>query len=366
MEMKPDLRSLSLKELKEVMEQLNEKSFRAVQVYEWLHKKQAQGIDEMTNLSTALREKLKNRYELYNLEPVKVLEDSEDGTFKYLFGTIDGNVIESVFMSYEHGYSVCISSQIGCRMGCRFCASTIDGRVRDLTAGEMLEQVYMMQRLQNTGMNKEKSDAGSKDMPLLKRISNVVVMGSGEPFDNFDNFVRFYEMLTDEKGINISGRNVTVSTCGLTEKIRELADRQFALTLAISLHAPNDELRRTIMPIAVKYPIKEIISACDYFFEKTGRRITFEYSLMSGINDSQECAGELAVLLGKRNCHVNLIPVNPVKERDFKRTGEKDITSFKKLLEKNKINVTIRRGLGKNIDAACGQLRRSYMENKKG
>ena len=345
MERKPDLRSLSLSELKDEIGHMGEKSFHAVQIYEWLHKKQAQSVDEMTNLSAALREKLKNSYDLYNLTEVKALEDCEDGTFKYLFATGDDNVIESVFMSYEHGYSVCISSQVGCRMGCSFCASTIGGKVRDLTAGEMLEQVYMMQKLQN------------------KRISNVVVMGSGEPFDNFDNFVRFYEMLTDKDGLNISGRNITVSTCGIIDKIRELADKKYALTLAISLHAPNDELRRRIMPSANKYNIEGIISACDYFFEQTGRRITFEYSLMSGINDSESCANELGRLLAGRNCHVNLIPVNPVKERDYRRSGEKDIARFKKILEKNKLNVTIRRGLGKNIDAACGQLRRSYMTN---
>ena len=354
MDVKPDLRSMNLDELKKLMRELGEKEFRASQIYEWLHKKQIQSLDEMTNISLALREKLKKTVGLYNLEAVQVLEDSEDGTFKYLFGTDDGNVIESVFMSYEHGYSVCISSQVGCRMGCRFCASTIGGRIRDLTAGEMLEQVYVMQRLQNESSLQE------------KRISNVVVMGSGEPFDNYDNFIRFYETLTDGKGINISGRNVTVSTCGLVERIRNLADKKFALTLAISLHAPNDRIRKSIMPSANKYSIEEILSACDYFFEKTGRRITFEYSLMAGINDSKECAGELGELLKNRNCHVNLIPVNPVKERDFKRTSEKDIAGFKKLLEKYKINVTIRRGLGKNIDAACGQLRRSYIEGGEG
>ena len=342
---KPDLRSLSLEKLKTEIVQMGEKSFHAGQIYEWLHKKQAQSIDEMTNLSVSLREKLKNSYELYNLTAVNALEDLEDGTFKYLFKTIDDNVIESVFMTYEHGHSVCISSQVGCRMGCSFCASTIGGRVRDLTSGEMLEQVYMMQRLQD------------------KRVSNVVVMGSGEPFDNYDNFVSFYEMLTDKNGLNISGRNITVSTCGIIDKIRDLADRKYALTLAISLHAPNDELRRRIMPSANKYSIEGILSACDYFFNETGRRITFEYSLMAGVNDTAECANELGSLLKGRNCHVNLIPVNPVKERDYRKSRDTDIARFKKILEKNKLNVTIRRGLGKNIDAACGQLRRSYMEN---
>ena len=348
MDAKPDLRSLNLTELKNVIAGLGEKSFRAVQVYEWLHKRQAKSFDEMTNLPVRLREVLGQEYELYNLREIKALEDPEDGTFKYLFAVNDGNVIESVFMSYEHGYSVCISSQVGCSMGCRFCASTIGGKVRDLTAGEMLEQVYLMQKLQG------------------KRISNVVVMGSGEPFDNYDNFVRFYEMITDKDGLNISGRNITVSTCGITDKIREIADKQYALTLAVSLHAPDDELRKEIMPSARKYSIGEIMSACDYFFEKTGRRITFEYSLMAGINDSEECARKLGELLKGRNCHVNLIPVNPVKERNFVRSGTVDITRFKKLLEKSKINVTIRRGLGKNIDAACGQLRRSYIKETGG
>jgi len=348
MDFKPDLRSFNLSELKIIMVELGEKSFRATQVYEWLHKRQAQSFDEMTNLSMTLREKLNGKFVLYNFSAVKELEDQEDGTFKYLFAGIDGNVIESVFMSYEHGYSVCISSQVGCGMGCRFCASTIGGKVRDLTAGEMLEQVYMMQRLQG------------------KRISNIVVMGSGEPFDNYDNFIRFYEMVTDKDGLNISGRNITVSTCGITDKIRDAAEKRYAFTLAVSLHSPDDELRRQIMPSARKYAISDIMSACDYFFEKTGRRITFEYSLMAGINDSKECAEKLGELLKGKNCHVNLIPVNPVKERNFVRSGVMDVTRFKKLLEKTKINVTIRRGLGKNIDAACGQLRRSYIQETGG
>ena len=344
MDEKTDLRSLSLSEIEDYIEGMGEKKFRSSQVYEWIHAKQAQSFNEMTNLSKALRAKLEDRFGLFNMEAVKILEDEEDGTFKYLFKTLDGNVIESVFMTYEHGYSVCISSQVGCRMGCRFCASTIGGKIRDLTAGEMLEQIYVIQKLQG------------------KRVSHIVVMGTGEPFDNYDNFIRFYEIITDKAGLNISGRNITVSTCGIVDKIRELADREYALTLAISLHAPNDELRKTIMPSANIYSISSILSACDYFFEKTGRRITFEYSLMKGVNDTEKCAQELSKLLERRNCHVNLIPVNPVKERDFKRSRDEDVDRFKKLLEKNRINVTIRRGLGKNIDAACGQLRRSYAE----
>ena len=340
---KPDLRSLSLQELKRETEEAGEKSFRATQVYEWLHKKNVSGLDEMSNVPAAFKEKLSLKYDLYSMEPIKVLIDEEDGTRKFLFKTIDDNAIESVLMKYEHGYSACISSQVGCKMGCAFCASGIGGKVRDLTSGEMLEQIYEMQKAANV------------------RISNIVVMGTGEPFDNFNNFIRFYEMITDKDGLNISGRNITVSTCGIVDKIVKLADKEYALTLAISLHAPNDTLRKTIMPSANRYKIKDIMEACDYFFEKTGRRVTFEYSLMSGVNDSTECAKELAELVKGKNCHINLIPVNPVKERDFIRSGNDRIADFKKLLEKNRINVTIRRGMGKNIDAACGQLRRSYM-----
>ena len=343
---KPDLRSLSFEELKRETEEAGEKSFRATQVYEWLHKKNVADLNEMSNVPAAFKEKLLLKYDLYSMVPIKVREDSEDGTKKFLFKTIDGNVIESVLMKYEHGYSACISSQVGCKMGCAFCASGIGGKVRDQTSSEMLEQKYEMQKAAGV------------------RISNIVVMGTGEPFDNFDNFIRFYEMITDKDGLNISGRNITVSTCGIVDKIRELADKEYALTLAISLHAPNDDLRKTIMPSANRYKIKDIMEACDYFFEKTGRRVTFEYSLMSGVNDSTEYARELSELVKGKNCHINLIPVNPVKERDFKRSGNDRIADFKKLLEKNRINVTIRRGMGKNIDAACGQLRRSYMNGE--
>ena len=346
MEFKQDLRSVSLPELKQFAEDAGEKPFRGTQVYEWLHKKLAGSADEMTNVPKAFKEKLSEAYDLYNLQVVRVLKDEEDGTCKFLFETVDGNVIESVLMKYEHGFSVCISSQVGCRMGCSFCASTIGGRIRDLTAGEMLEQIYAISKYENI------------------RVSNVVVMGTGEPFDNFEQFNRFFLMITDKDGLNISGRNITVSTCGIVEKIRELADKEYSLTLAISLHAPNDELRKKIMPVANRYKIADIISACDYFFEKTGRRVTFEYSLIEDVNDSTENAKELAALIKGRNAHVNLIPVNPVKERDYRRSNEARVSAFKKLLEKNGINATIRRGMGKNIDAACGQLRRSYINKE--
>lgn len=343
-----DIKSLSLEELQTALEEMGEKKFRAAQIYEWLHRKLVTDWDSMTNISKNLRDGLKERFYLPQLEIVTVLKSESDGTEKFLFRLADGNVIESVLMRYEHGNSVCISSQVGCRMGCNFCASTIGGRIRDLTAGEMLEQIYHIQRY----------DA--------QRVSNVVVMGTGEPFDNFDNFCRFYERISDEKGLNISGRNITVSTCGLVPKIRELADKNYTLTLAVSLHSPTDELRRTFMPIANKYSIAEIMDACDYYFEKTGRRITFEYSLINGVNDSPECAQTLAKLLKGKNAHVNLIPVNPVKERNYTKTNAEGVQAFKNLLEKNRINATIRRGMGKDIDAACGQLRRSYTLSNEG
>ncbi len=340
-----DIKSLSIEELQNVMERLGEKKFRAAQIYEWLHKKLVTEWDEMTNISAILRAKLAEEFYLPKLEIATVLKSESDGTEKFLFKLEDGNVIESVLMRYEHGNSVCISSQVGCRMGCNFCASTIGGRIRDLSAGEMLEQVYHIQRHDG------------------QRVSNVVVMGTGEPFDNFDNFCRFYERISDEKGLNISGRNITVSTCGIVPKIKELAEKQYTLTLAVSLHSPTDELRRSFMPIANKYTIREIMDACDYYFEKTGRRITFEYSLIRGVNDSPECARILSNLLQGKGAHVNLIPVNPVKERNYTKTDNEGVQAFKNILEKNRINATIRRGMGKDIDAACGQLRRSYTCN---
>ena len=338
-----DIRSLNLNELKNEMEKLGEKAFRATQIFEWLHVKLADSFDEMTNIPAALREKMKNEYALNSLEVVRVLKDEEDGTCKFLFKTYDDNVIESVLMKYDYGNSVCISSQVGCRMGCSFCASTIGGKIRNLTAGEMLEQIYAIQKYDGN------------------RVSHVVVMGTGEPFDNYDEFIRFYSLISDEKGFKLSGRNITVSTCGIVEKIYALADTQPSLTLAISLHAPNDDIRKNIMPIAHKYTISEILEACDYFFDKTGRRISFEYSLIQGVNDSTECAKQLSSILKGRNCHVNLIPVNPVKERDYKKSDSSSVKAFKLILEKNGINATIRRGMGKTIDAACGQLRRSYI-----
>ena len=338
-----DLKSMTLPELSDFMKDLGEKPFRAKQIYEWMHVHRASSYQDMTSLSRALREKLE-AYPLTVLEQVTVQISKIDGTRKYLFRLDDGNVIESVFMRYEHGCSVCISSQAGCRMGCRFCASTIGGLVRNLRPSEMLDQIYRI--CEDTG----------------EKISNVVVMGTGEPLDNYDSLLRFIRLLTDENGMNLSQRNVTVSTCGIVPKIRELAQEKLQITLAISLHAPNDEKRRDLMPIARRYDMEELLAACRYYFEQTGRRITFEYSLTAGKNDSAADAYELAGRIKGMNCHVNLIPVNPVREREFKRPDQRAVVNFKNNLEKSGINVTIRRSMGSDIDGACGQLRRGFLE----
>ena len=339
-----DIKSFTLSELKEQMESLGEKPFRAKQLYEWMHKKLVTEYEEMTNIPAALADKCRERYSYTVLKTVHVQESKVDGTKKYLFELSDGNMVESIWMRYKHGNSVCISSQVGCRMGCRFCASTLDGLERNLRPSEMLEQIYAM--IRHTG----------------ERISNVVVMGSGEPMDNYDNLLRFIELLTDENGLHISQRNITVSTCGIVPGIRSLAERKLQITLAISLHAATDEKRRQLMPIAQTYPLKELLEACAYYFEQTGRRITFEYSLVKGVNDTDEDVRQLAALIGHFNCHVNLIPVNPIKERDYVRTERRAVEAFKNSLEKYEIGVTIRRGMGRDIDGACGQLRRRYLE----
>jgi 23S rRNA (adenine2503-C2)-methyltransferase len=339
---KKDIKSMNLGELKKDMEELGEKAFRATQVYEWIHVKLVQSFDEMTNISEKLKEKLRERYNFTTLEIVDKQVSAQDGTAKYLFRLQDGNLIESVLMKYKHGNSVCISSQAGCRMGCKFCASTIAGLKRNLLPSEMLEQIYRIQR-----------ESG-------ERVSNVVIMGTGEPFDNYDNVIRFLKLLTDEKGLHISARNITVSTCGIVPKIKEFADENMQVTLAISLHAPNNEKRKQMMPIANKYSIEELLDACRYFFEKTGRRITFEYSLADGVNDSEQDAAELISLVKGMNCHVNLIPINPVEELEFEGSAKKVAEKFKNKLEKSRINVTIRREMGRDIDGACGQLRRKF------
>ncbi len=338
--MKKDICSFTYEELKEEMASIGEKSFRAGQIYDWLHAKLCGSFSEMTNLSRSLREKLEQEYEILPAELEERQISALDGTNKFLFRLYDGNMVESVLMKYKHGNSVCISSQAGCRMGCVFCASTIGGLKRNLTASEMLRQIYQIQTI--TG----------------ERVSNVVVMGTGEPLDNYDNLLKFIHILTEEHGLHISQRNVTVSTCGIVPKILELAEEKLQITLALSLHGATQEKRRKLMPIANKYELSQVLAACDAYFEKTGRRVTFEYSLVHGVNDTPEDVRELTGLLRHRNCHLNLIPVNPVKERNFVRPSRENALNFKNNLEKSGINVTIRREMGSDIDGACGQLRR--------
>ncbi len=339
-----DIKSMTKKELEEELLAMGEKAFRAGQLYQWMHVKLARSFDEMTNLSKAFREKLKEEYTYTALQAVQVQESKLDGTKKFLFELEDGNVVESVWMQYKHGNSVCISSQVGCRMGCRFCASTLDGLERNLHPSEMLDQIYAIQLL--TG----------------ERVSNVVVMGTGEPMDNYDNLLRFLQLLTDENGLNISQRNVTVSTCGIVPKMRQLAGEQLQITLALSLHAATDEKRRELMPIANRYTIQELMEACAYYFEKTGRRITFEYSLVGGVNDTDEDARRLSALAKPLNCHINLIPVNPIKERNYVQSEAGRVRAFQEKLTKNHINATVRREMGRDIDGACGQLRRKHIQ----
>ena len=343
---KKDLKSLNYEELQEEMKSIGEKAFRARQIYQWFHEKLADTPGQMSNIPLTLREKLERDYDCTNLEMVDVLTSKTDGTQKFLFRLRDGNVIESVLMKYRHGNSVCISSQVGCRMGCRFCASTLGGLTRNLLPGEMLDQVYKIQKFSQ------------------ERVSNLVVMGTGEPLDNYDNLLQFIRMLSDEHGLNISQRNITVSTCGIVPRIRQLAEEGLQITMALSLHASSQEKRKELMPIAYKYEITEVLDAFRYYLEKTGRRITFEYSLVGGVNDSDEDARRLAELVHGLNCHINLIPVNPIKERDYVQSDRSVVNAFKTKLEKCGINVTIRREMGRDIGGACGQLRKSYIDKE--
>ena len=345
--MKKDIKSFNLAELEDEMFAMGEKSFRAKQIYQWLHQKLITSFDEMTNLSKAIRNKCKEEYHLTVLEAVERKVSVIDGTQKYLFRLEDGNVIESVLMKYQHGNSVCISSQVGCRMGCRFCASTLDGLERCLEPSEMLEQIYRISQI-------------SKE-----RVSHIVIMGTGEPLDNYDSVLKFLSLISDPYGLHISQRNITLSTCGLVPKIRKLAEEHLQITLALSLHAPNDEIRKKLMPIANRYSIEETLAACKDYFEKTGRRISFEYSLIQGLNDKEEHALWLAKKIAHTNCHVNLIPINPIQEREYQQTEKSEIAGFKKVLEKNGINVTIRREMGRDIQGACGQLRKGYQSRQK-
>ncbi|MBR5420596.1 MAG: 23S rRNA (adenine(2503)-C(2))-methyltransferase RlmN [Lachnospiraceae bacterium] len=336
-----DLKELTLEELKAELTSMGEPAFRAKQLYSWIHQKLSVSVEEMSNLPLSLRERLGGEYVISAHTIRRMQESAIDGTRKYLFGLADGNSIESVWMRYHHGNSLCISSQVGCRMGCAFCASTIGGRVRNLTAAEMLEQVYAVSR-----------DTG-------ERVDNVVVMGIGEPLDNPEELLRFIRMLTDEQGLHISRRSITVSTCGLVPGIRRLAEEDTGVTLALSLHAPTDEQRRKIMPVAERYRLEELMAAVDYFFEKTGRRVSFEYALIAGVNDRGEDAEALAALAVPRGCHVNLIAVNPVRENGLREPGGTGVRDFQDKLKALGVNATLRRELGRDIDGACGQLRRA-------
>ena len=343
--MKGVLQDYNLAELEELALEYGEKKYRAKQLFEGLM--QGKRISDIP-VSAALREKILERFED---EPVKIREtfvSGEDGTKKFLFELADGNLIEGVFMRYKYGNTQCVSTQVGCRMGCKFCASALGGLVRNLSAGEILSQILAVNR----------SEGGTlKD----RAVTNVVLMGSGEPFDNYDNVIRFIKNVSSEGGICISPRNVSLSTCGLVPQMKKFAEEGLPVNLTISLHASSDEERRRTMPVANAYSIPEIMDACTYYFKKTGRRITFEYSLMDGVNDTKEDAERLVLLAKPLGCHVNLIPVNPVKERHFARSDVKKIEAFKNKLEKNKINVTIRREMGRDIDGACGQLRRRHI-----
>ena len=341
-----DIKSLYTDELKSIFKELGLESYRASQVFKWLHAQKATSFDEMTNLSVKLRGELAKEFDITALKIELMQESAQDGTRKYLFKLADGNYVESVLLPYEHGNSVCVSSQVGCRMGCKFCASTLGGLTRNLTASEILDQIYAIER-----------DTG-------KRVSNIVVMGTGEPLDNYDNLIRFIKLVSDENGLNISKRNITVSSCGICENIKRLAGEDLPITFALSLHAVTDEKRREIMPIANRYSIAELMDAVRFYFDRTGRRVTFEYSLIEGVNDTDEDAAGLSKLAGDVKAHVNLIPVNPIKERDYRQTSRRGVEAFKNKLEKSRINVTIRREMGRDIDGACGQLRKKVIDSE--
>lgn len=338
----------TLSELTEYLGTMGEKPFRAKQLYGWLHK--GAGFDEMRNLPGTLRERLKESDEAIGVKIIKTLYSQKDGTEKYLFSLRDGNVVEGVLMKYNYGNTLCISSQVGCRMGCAFCASTLEGRVRDMTAGEMMGEVIAVNRLHASGDK--------------RGVTNIVMMGSGEPLDNYDNVVRFLKLVSDPDGINISLRNVSVSTCGLADRMDELAKENLPITLSISLHAPTDEARQRIMPIAKRYSIARLMKACRDYVDQVGRRIVFEYALIEGVNTSLEDADRLAALTRGLLCHVNLIPLNDVPERNLSAPSQQGIDAFQKRLEALRVSVTRRREMGADIEGACGQLRRKHLSTE--
>lgn len=338
---KTDILSLSLDEIIMALDEMGEKKFRAEQIFQWLHVKKVMDFAEMTNISLELRTKMMEKFYIKRLNVVKRLESCMDNTIKYLYELDDGNHVEAVFMEYKHGNSICISTQVGCKMGCKFCASTIAGFRRDLTPSEMLMQIYLAEK-----------DCG-------RHADSLVLMGIGEPLDNYDNVVRFLELLSAPKGRNMSLRHVSLSTCGIVPKIYELAKLKTGLTLSVSLHAADDMRRSEIMPVNNKWGISELMAACKDYIKDTGRRISFEYAVISGVNDSNDDAQRLAALLKGINCHINLIPVNKIKERSY-TADRKGVAAFAQKLERLGMNVTVRRTLGADINAACGQLRREY------
>lgn len=339
-----DIVSMTLEELTAAVAALSLPKYRASQIYRWLHVRGAVSFDEMTDLPISLRSALQEHFDILSCSVEKKLVSAYDDTVKYLFRLHDGEIIESVVMHYKYGYTVCVSSQVGCRMGCSFCASTLQGVVRDLSASEILGQIYAAQR----------------DLGI--RISHVVMMGMGEPLDNYENVLRFLDLVSDENGVNISMRHISLSTCGIVDKIRLLAQRRLQLTLSVSLHAPNDTLRSSMMPVNRKWNIDALLSACRDYTAITSRRISFEYALVKDRNDSAEQALELAKRLKGMLCHINLIPVNEVKETGCRRSDEANVRAFADILEKKGFAVTVRRKLGADIDAACGQLRRSHID----
>ena len=342
--MNRDIMSMTLEEMTLEFTENGIQKFRAKQIYEWIHRHLVSSYDEMSNIPKALRDELSEKFPLHNCEIARKQVSELDGTVKYLFRLHDGDFVESVVMKYKYGYTICVSSQVGCKMGCAFCASTLGGFKRSLYPGEILSQLYTAQR-----------DIG-------ERISHIVLMGMGEPLDNFDNVMRFLALVSDEKGVNLSMRNISLSTCGIVPKVEELLKKKMQLTLSVSLHAPSDELRNKIMPINKKYKVDELLTACRKYASETSRRISFEYAMLSGMNDSDECAKLLASKLKGMLCHVNLIPVNEVAESPFKPSSPERVERFVSILAKNGINATVRRKLGSDIDASCGQLR--LKENK--
>lgn len=342
--MKKDIKSLNNEELAEWVRANSLPAFRAKQIFSWLHKSSVSDFSEMSNVSKDLRNKLSEEFYISSCEIENKYVSAIDGTVKYLFRLSDGEFLETVIMKYKYGYTICVSSQVGCKMGCRFCASTLAGFKRNLTAGEIESQLHSAQ----------------KDLGI--RISHIVLMGIGEPLDNFDNVLRFIENVNSEDGLNISVRNITLSTCGIVPRIKDLMKHDLQLTLTISLHAPNDEIRSKIMPVNDRWKINEVIAACREYAEFTSRRVSFEYTLIKDVNDTPECAEELSKLLKGMLCHVNLIPVNNVEERKNIRSSDKSVNKFLHILQKNGINATIRRTLGSDINASCGQLRRKKTE----